>query len=688
MSEKKVKSTVVGAASKTATSNDMRPRRRMVQNYLIIWIDGNINLNNCDCQNTLEQLRTVVNEVKLCTTPSQCIEILNEIDDGKVFIISSGALCQHLVPDIHEMPTVDAIYIFGDNKANHEQLAKEWTKIRGVFTSIEPICESLKKVARHCDHDSIPMSFVPKQMIATNGVSQQQNLDQLEPSYMYSMLFKDIMLGIHEDDTKPLNNLVIYCREQGVSQYQLNYFQDKYHEKSAIWWYTEEIFIYSMLNKALRSLDMECMVKMGFFIRKLHQQLEQLHQEQLCTYEKKFVVYRGQGMTQEDFQHLIDTKGGLLSFHNFLSTSKERSVAMDFVQRAMYNSDETVGVIFIMAIDQSKISVKTTPFAMIDAYSAIPSEQEILFTMHTVFRVREITRTDKNNRLWEVQLTITGDSDPQLAALTDCIKEEVQGSSGWYRMGKLMLKVGHFKQAEEFYNELLKNTSSASDKGNIYHMLGMLTYQQCNYQEAATLYENSLEIMRKTLSEDDISLANTYNNIALAYQKMGDYSKALEFYEKSCKIKEKCLSPNDPDLATTYSNIGSVYNNMGDYTKALEFYENDLKITKKSLPSNHPDLAASYSNIGSAYSNMGDYAKALEFYEKDLEITKKSLPPNHPDLANSYHNIGTMFYGIGEYAKALPCLEKALSILKKSLSSTHPNIKTVINSIEDVKKKL
>ncbi|CAF4622299.1 unnamed protein product, partial [Rotaria magnacalcarata] len=61
---------------------------------------------------------------------------------------------------------------------------------------------------------------------------------------------------------------------------------------------------------------------------------------------------------------------------------------MDFVQRAMYNSDETVGVIFIMAIDQSKISVKTTPFAMIDAYSAIPSEQEILFTMHTVFRVR------------------------------------------------------------------------------------------------------------------------------------------------------------------------------------------------------------------------------------------------------------------------------------------------------------
>ncbi|CAF4421690.1 unnamed protein product, partial [Rotaria magnacalcarata] len=49
-----------------------------------------------------------------------------------------------------------------------------------------------------------------------------------------------------------------------------------------------------MLNKALRSLDMEVMVKMGFFIRNLHRQLEQLHQEQLSKYEQKFVVYRGQ----------------------------------------------------------------------------------------------------------------------------------------------------------------------------------------------------------------------------------------------------------------------------------------------------------------------------------------------------------------------------------------------------------
>ncbi|CAM4851180.1 unnamed protein product, partial [Rotaria magnacalcarata] len=180
-------STASSGLGGTATSDAIPPRRRMIQNYLVIWVDGNIDENTEDCRNTLAQLRVAVSEVNVCTTPEGCIEFLNEMDDGKAFIISSGALGQHLVADIHGMPKVDAIYIFCGNKARHESWAKEWPKIRGVFTSIKPICESLKKVAHECDHDSIPMSFVPKQML-TKGTasSDEQNHNQLPPTYMYS----------------------------------------------------------------------------------------------------------------------------------------------------------------------------------------------------------------------------------------------------------------------------------------------------------------------------------------------------------------------------------------------------------------------------------------------------------------------------------------------------------------------
>ncbi|CAF3114770.1 unnamed protein product [Rotaria socialis] len=489
------------------------------------------------------------------------------------------------------------------------------------------------------------------------------------------------------------------------------------------------MFLYGMLNRALRMLDMEIMTKLGFFIRRLHIQLENLHREQSANFQKMFTVYCGQGPSQEDFQHLVDIKGGLLSFNNFLSTSKEQSVATNFVQGALQKNQDVVGVIFIMTIDQSKISTSSTPFAMIDEHSAIPSEQEILFTMHTVFRVVEIKQTANNNRLWEVQLNITGDNDQQLSTLTNRIKEEISGR-GWQRMGKLMLKVGHFNQAEELYKELLENVSTDSDRAFMYHQLGYLKDQQGKYQKAVTFYEKSLEIERKTLPEDDASLAPTNSNIGLVYDNLGEYSKALEFYEKSLEIREISLPLNHPDLAISYANIGSVYSNMGEYSKALEFYEKSLKIMEISLPPNHPDLAISYNNIGNVYNGMDEYSKALEFYKKSikiyeisllpnhpnlaatygniglvyngmdgyskaLEFYKKankiyeiSLPPNHPDLAISYVGIGVVYCRMGEYSKALPLLEKALGIFRKSLPSTHPHIKSVMISIEEVKKKL
>ncbi|CAF5070901.1 unnamed protein product, partial [Rotaria sp. Silwood1] len=237
-----------------------------------------------------------------------------------------------------------------------------------------------------------------------------------------------------------------------------------------------------------------------------------------------------------------------------------------------------------MTIDPT---VSSTPFASIRELSEFAQEDEILFSMHSVFRIGEVRQIDKKNSLYEVDLTLTSDDDQQLRQLTDVIRREVTGS-GWYRLGKLLLKIGQFDKAEELYMALLKQATDDSDRAHIYHQLGKVKWQQGQYEKEITFYEKTLEIERKTLPEDHPSLANIYNNIALAYNNMGDYSKALEFYEKAHQIKEKALPPNHPDLAMSYNNIGLVYNNMGDYSKAHEFYEKAHKIYEKALPPNHP----------------------------------------------------------------------------------------------------
>src|SRR4051812_3831162 len=42
--------------------------------------------------------------------------------------------------------------------------------------------------------------------------------------------------------------------------------QEKYRDETPIWWYTYECFLYLMLNRGLRTMDTDIIIKTGFFI--------------------------------------------------------------------------------------------------------------------------------------------------------------------------------------------------------------------------------------------------------------------------------------------------------------------------------------------------------------------------------------------------------------------------------------
>jgi tetratricopeptide (TPR) repeat protein len=672
-----------GDNSKQTTSDISHIRQRRVQNYLLIWVDANIDQSNRDCQDTLTQFRNIVNDVNICIEPDQCIQCLNDIGKEKAFIIASGSLGQYLVPHIHAMPQVDAIYIFCGNKSQHEVWTKNWAKIKGVYTDIEPIYKALQFAVKQYNEDSISMSFVS----ASQG-AYSENLNQLEPSFMYTQIFKEILLDMqhHEQANQAL---AFYCRQfyknNAKELMNINEFEHDYNPKAAIWWYTRECFLHEMLNRALRTLEGDTIVQMGCYIHDLHRQIEELHQKQIGTYQgKSFIVYRGQGLSTVDFEKIRKTKGGLISFNSFLSTSKKRDISLEFATNALGKTN-TVGVLFQMTIDPS---VSSTPFAAIKEVSYFQIEEEILFSMHTVFRIGDIIKMDKNNSLYQVELTLTADDDEQLRTLTDSIRKETAGAIGWTRLARLLQKTGDFPMAEEIYRTMLEQASNQDQKAVYYNNLGYLRHDQGDYKKAIWYYEQALEIQEKTLSPNDPRLAKTFNNIGMIYECTEEYPKALSFLEKNIEILEKAISPNYPLLATGYNNIGLVYSGMGEYLKSLSFYEKAFEIRQKILPANHRDLATSYGCMGAAYENIGEYSKALPFLEKNIQIQEKTLPPYHPDLANSYSNIAFLYQNVGECRTALSYLERARDMLQRSLPPNHPHLQNVQLGIKIVKESM
>ncbi|CAF1357787.1 unnamed protein product [Adineta steineri] len=651
--------------SKDAVENRRINMQRM-QNVLLIWLDNNINDNNADCNNTIKQLKRVVNNINTFTDGEECLDFIKTIANNKICMIVSGSLGEHIVPHVHDMSQVDTIFIFWNNQEWHKQWTKKWPKIKGVFTDIISICEALKQAARQCEQNAISISFV----------APNKKLDQLDPSFMYTQILKEILSTINFED-KHFKEFITYFREAFVeNEYDLHNIEKlerDYHDQRPIWWYTYQCFLYSMLNQALRLMNVDIIVRMGFFINDLHRDIQRLHSEQFNGEQpdKTFTVYRGQCLPKEDFTKMAKTKGGLLSFNNFLSTSKDRDVSLLFAPQAATNPD-LVGILFVIFINSTH---STTPFASVADVSHFHTEDEVLFSMHTVFRIEDIQPMDGNNHLYEVNLTLTNGNDQDLLTLTDRIRQETfPDEEGWYRLGFLLIKLGQFVNAQAAYEVLLHHATNESVKAKIYYQLGQLKDNQGEFQEALSYSEKALAIQQQSLPSNHPDLGASYDNIGNVYRHIGDYPKALSSHEKALAIRLQSLPSDHPDLGGSYSNIGLVYDSMGDYPKALSSHEEALTVRRQSLPSNHPDLGTCYNNIGNVYRHMGDYSKALSSHEEALAIRQQSLPYIHPAMGSSYNNIGLVYDNMGDYPKALSSHEKALAIRQQSLPSNRSEL--------------
>ncbi len=145
-------------------------------------------------------------------------------------------------------------------------------------------------------------------------------------------------------------------------------------------------------------------------------------------------MYRGQGVSPTDFDQMVKTKGGLISFNNLLSTSLDREVSFAFAE-SNQNDPYLIAILFQITIDPS---IPSTPFANIRDVSYYQGEEEILFSMHSIFRIGHIRQMGNHPLLWQVDLTLTSDNDPLLHTLTRYIQEDTFVYKGWLRLSMLL----------------------------------------------------------------------------------------------------------------------------------------------------------------------------------------------------------------------------------------------------------
>lgn len=571
--------------------------------FVCIWLDNQL-IRNEDYTESFNQIRAVATDFKTFSNCDECIDVITDITNQRIIFIVSYLLGKRLIPLIHDYEQIDVIYIFSTRKLSDDQSwVEDFRKIKGIFENMKLIPNRFLEDSTEKEDQSIAISILSSSDITSSDVNRQ------DPSFMYFQLIKDILLNDQfsesEEDTR--QEMIQFCqqmyKDDPTAIVILDEFEETYIPELSIYWYTRESFLYQMLNKALWTPQPDVLYKIRYFLRHLYYQILSQANAQRSKLSE-MILYRGQSMSREQIEKLKRNIGGFISFNNFLSTTLQERIARNFLI-----GSET-GVLFEMHIDPKIGKFPVVNIELISYLHSDQNEQEFLFAMGSLFR---IVRIEEHKNLYRVQLTLTSETDQQLAKYFERTRESTRTSHSFLSLLRLMDQLSQYTCVDKFAELFHDDTSFGTNPtlaGAIHHMFGSLYNSRQQYMKALDHYKHALRIYSGFLPADDIKLTPTYNNIGTVYLAQANYNKALKFQKLALECQMKSDNPDPSSLVVYNNNLAKIYTHLTKYQEALEHHQRALEIQKQFLVDDESSIAETYNYISSIYFQMDDLAQA------------------------------------------------------------------------------
>jgi len=245
-----------------------------------------------------------------------------------------------------------------------------------------------------------------------------RHLSKENKQFIAFQVFLDIILRLDQTSYAKAE-LLEFCRskyhDKPKQLKEIDDFDRDYQSENAAKWYTKDSFLHRLLNQSLRVETIDHIVKMRYYIHDLHNQLAELQKDfvQSLNEKKNITLYRGQTMKKKELDDIKENKEGFVSMNSFLSATQDEKVAFMFSGDGQITEPDEVSVIYEMSIDTN---IRSTPYAQIKSVN--PDEQEILFSMGSIFRIGDVEEVINHAGMFRVKLTMVHIEDELWNKLT------------------------------------------------------------------------------------------------------------------------------------------------------------------------------------------------------------------------------------------------------------------------------
>ena len=214
---------------------------------------------------------------------------------------------------------------------------------------------------------------------------------------------------------------------------------------------------------------------------------------------------------------------------------------------------------------------------------------------------------------------------------------------------------GNYFTGRRLLKRILENAPLLSDfsKAKALHSAGVLAEAQGDFEEAKKLYNEGLDLNRKTGNDNGIAdcLMNL-GNVAL-YQ--GDHAVSWKYYDESLAIYSQ--TGNHNGIADCLLFKGILENNQGNYDNAKKLCEESREYRDENDLSG---ISRTIFLLGDISWKTGEYDQAKKYFYETMEIHKTI--GDKRGIASSFSRLGNISFELGDYEKAKKFSEESIRI--------------------------
>lgn len=299
---------------------------------------------------------------------------------------------------------------------------------------------------------------------------------------------------------------------------------------------------------------------------------------------------------------------------------------------------------------------------MVDLADQPELQSRLLQTMGDVYR--GIGRMDDSRRLLERAMELYDD---------EVIEDPAAEADAANRLGILYDNLGEYEAAESLYRRALALRQDVleppdTELSEILHNLG-LTLGTLSRTDEAEGYLSEAVSMDSALMVGDTSGALGYslNSLAILHYQTGDLSRSADVFEEALDIRRRTYGELHPRVATTLGNLGAILTISGDHHRAIPFLRQTLDMNRQIHGASHPDIANSLHNLASSLSAIEAWDEAEPLLREAMAMNIEALGPDHPEVALNLNSLGRLYRDRGDLAAAESLLIQADELATQSL---------------------